>query len=290
MNKSDAEQIVRQLSGQWYGQYGMVRCVAHEDRNPSLKISNGDHSIVLHCFAGCDWKTVQAQLVQLGLLDKSYGSAKVAKVAKAARMNKVNKALSIWRTCQPISNTLAEAYLIARRLEYTAFDCLRYHPRLRHGPTFSHHPCLVACVKDALTDKFLGIHRIYLSGDGRNKAQIEKPKLSLGQVSGGGVFIGIPTSQIVVGEGIETVLSLANDQDFFGCAGLSAHNLPKLNLPTLPIAQQVLIAADNDKSQVGLRAAKFAAQRWEREGRAVRLAVPPIGLDFNDLLRGLGNG
>jgi DNA primase len=45
----------------------------------------------------------------------------------------------------------------------------------------------------------------------------------------------------------------------------------------------VIIAADGDPS--GEAAAQAAAQRWEKEGRAVKVARPPAGLDFNDLLR-----
>jgi phage/plasmid primase-like uncharacterized protein len=49
----------------------------------------------------------------------------------------------------------------------------------------------------------------------------------------------------------------------------------------------VLICADNDENGVGQAAARDAAWVCEEEGRAVRVAVPPIpGGDFNDILTG----
>jgi DNA primase len=47
--------------------------------------------------------------------------------------------------------------------------------------------------------------------------------------------------------------------------------------------KEVVVAADHDKA--GLEAAKALAQRLLREGRRVRLAVPPVeGEDWLDVL------
>jgi hypothetical protein len=46
--------IVARLGGHWNGRYALVPCPAHEDRTPSLSIRQGQHSILVHCFAGCD--------------------------------------------------------------------------------------------------------------------------------------------------------------------------------------------------------------------------------------------
>ena len=47
----------------------------------------------------------------------------------------------------------------------------------------------------------------------------------------------------------------------------------------------VLIAADNDASGAGQRAARETAERFLREGRRVRIATPEMpDTDFNDLL------
>ena len=41
-----------------------------------------------------------------------------------------------------------------------------------------------------------------------------------------------------------------------------------------------------DGDDAGEAAALGAAMRWKREGRRVRIARPPQGFDFNDLLLG----
>jgi DNA primase len=54
------------------------------------------------------------------------------------------------------------------------------------------------------------------------------------------------------------------------------------NLLLPPHVREVVILADADPP--GEAAAKYAAARWVREGRCVRIARPPQGKDFNDLL------
>jgi DNA primase len=46
----------------------------------------------------------------------------------------------------------------------------------------------------------------------------------------------------------------------------------------------VIVLADGDDA--GEAAAQDCAWRWKREGRRVRIARPPDGLDFNDMLMG----
>ena len=46
----------------------------------------------------------------------------------------------------------------------------------------------------------------------------------------------------------------------------------------------MIVLADGDEA--GAAAARVAALRWKHEGRRVRIAHPPLGLDFNDMLLG----
>ena len=48
--------------------------------------------------------------------------------------------------------------------------------------------------------------------------------------------------------------------------------------------RDVIVLADGD--QAGEAAARDCALRWKREGRRIRIAHPPQGLDFNDMLLG----
>jgi putative DNA primase/helicase len=48
----------------------------------------------------------------------------------------------------------------------------------------------------------------------------------------------------------------------------------------------VIVLADGDEA--GEAAARDCAFRWKRQGRPVRIARPPRGMDFNDLLVNCG--
>jgi DNA primase len=64
-------------------------------------------------------------------------------------------------------------------------------------------------------------------------------------------------------------------------AALSTSGLRALDLPS--DVRDVIVLADGDDA--GEAAARDCAWRWKREGRRVRIARPPQGMDFNDLLR-----
>ena len=131
----------------------------------------------------------------------------------------------------------------------------------------------------------LAIHRTYICADGSGKVNIEPAKASLGSVGGGAVLLGKPRTgeRLVVAEGIETTLSVMLACGLSGRAALSAIGLKNLVLP--PSATSVLICSDNDANSVGQNAARMAAERFAREGRLVRIAIPPTpGADFNDIL------
>jgi phage/plasmid primase-like uncharacterized protein len=134
-----------------------------------------------------------------------------------------------------------------------------------------------------VTGHLLGVHRTYLEWDGIKRVD----KRMLGRVRGGAVRLSSAGEELAVAEGIETALSVLQATGRRTWAALSAAGLIALELPPLPIAASVLIAADHD--QVGLEAAQHLAKRLVLEGRRIRIAKPPKpGTDFNDLLRGVG--
>ena len=65
----NAQEITKALGGRWHGAYGMARCPAHDDRDPSLSVRDGvDGEPVFHCFAGCDWRNIKDVLRAKGIL------------------------------------------------------------------------------------------------------------------------------------------------------------------------------------------------------------------------------
>ncbi|MHC4067874.1 MAG: toprim domain-containing protein, partial [Planctomycetota bacterium] len=105
-------------------------------------------------------------------------------------------------------------------------------------------------------------------------------KMMLGPCAQGAVRLAPAGDELVLTEGIETALSIlqATGKPTWAC--LSTSGLKTVILP--PEVATVTIAADGDEP--GLKAAEKAAARFCHEGREVKIARPPAGYDFNDLL------
>ena len=86
--------------------------------------------------------------------------------------------------------------------------------------------------------------------------------------------------ELVLTEGLETAMSVLQATGKPTWATLSTSGMKAVVLP--PDVQTVIIAADGDEP--GERAAEEAGSRFYREGRTVKIARPPKGMDFNDLL------
>jgi hypothetical protein len=104
----------------------------------------------------------------------------------------------------------------------------------------------------------------------------------LGPCRGGAVRLAAPGEVLMVGEGIETCLAAMVATGHPAWAALSTSGLRALDLPK--DVRDVIVLADGDDS--GEAAARDCAWRWKSEGRRVRIARPPWGMDFNDLLIG----
>ena len=116
------------------------------------------------------------------------------------------------------------------------------------------------------------------------KAGVASPRKALGRVHGLAVRFGQPADTLVVGEGIETVLSIVTAvPTITAAAALSAGSLGAF-APPAGVARLV-IAPDNDVE--GERAADRLVRRCARTGVAA-VVVEPQGGDFNDDLVALG--
>jgi hypothetical protein len=131
-------------------------------------------------------------------------------------------------------------------------------------------------------DRPMAIHRTYLARDGRGKAPVSPSKMMLGPCRGGAVRLAMPDDVLMIGEGIETCLAAMIATGHAAWAALSTSGLRTLELP--PDIRNLIILADGDEA--GEEAALHAGLRWKGEGRRVRIARPPSGFDFNDVLIG----
>ena len=200
---------------------------------------------------------------------------------KARQADAAADALRIWRATGPALSTPVETYLRSRGIHLALPPTIRSHSRLKH-PTGGFWPGLVALVTRGADDLPQAVHRTFLSHDGAGKAPAEPSKMMLGPCGGGAVRLAVADQSLMVGEGIETCLAAMQATGRPAWAALSTFGLRTLVLPAE--VRDVIVLADGDEP--GEAAALDAARQWKREGRRVRIARPPRGMDFNDVLLG----
>lgn len=168
----------------------------------------------------------------------------------------------LFAASMPIAGTLAVTYLRTRGLsDLSGLAALRFHPRCfcradAHAPA-EHWPALIAAVTD-LSGRITGVQRTYLARDVSAKAPLGAPRKALGLIARNAVCFGDPGEVMIVGEGVETVLSLRAILPAMPmAAALSAQNLSAVRLP--PSLKRLYIAADRDEA--GINAAERLRKR-----------------------------
>ena len=172
--------------------------------------------------------------------------------------DRTDAARNLWNRCGPIDGTHAEAYLRARAIHRCRFPALRFHPSLPYRPDaggWRRLPALVAAVTGD-NGELEGMHRTWLDPKRPAKARVSRPRKALGHVHGLAVRFGEPgaASTLLVGEGIETVLSLVSAlPDTVAAAALSAGSLGAFAPPHR--VSRLIIACDRGEH------GEFAARR-----------------------------
>jgi putative DNA primase/helicase len=286
-----AEAIAKALGGRRAGAAWMARCPAHDDRAPSLSIADArGGKVLVRCHAGCDQQDVIAALRACGVWNADVRqpirfSRKADRTLPAEpdgdAIKRTEAALAIWRGSQSADRTPVETYLRSRGLSIPVPPSIRFHTGLKH-PLGAVWPAMVALVTRGADGKPIGIHRTFLARDANGKAPVEPAKMMLGPCRGGAVRLGPAGDALMVGEGIETCLAAMQASGRPAWAALSTSGLRALDLPRA--VRELIVLADGDAP--GEAAAQDCAWRWKREGRRVRIARPPQGMDFNDLLIG----
>jgi putative DNA primase/helicase len=286
-----AETLAKALGGRKAGSGWVARCPAHDDREPSLSIRDAsDGRVLIHCHAGCDQERVIAALRSRRLWEEN-GQRRFTRLTRLTphdandrpdrdETKRNEAALAIWQSTVPADGTPVETYLRSRGLNILPPSSLRFHAGSKH-PTGGIWPAMVALITRGTDDAPLAVHRTFLGRDGAGKAPVEPQKMMLGPCRGGVVRLAEPGEVLMVGEGIETCLAAMQATGRAAWAALSTSGLRALDLPR--DARDVIVLADGDEP--GEAAARDCARRWKREGRRVRIARPPRGIDFNDLLK-----
>ena len=196
-------------------------------------------------------------------------------------------ALTWWDAAKPIQGTLAARYLAETRgidldaLPDNVDDALRFHPTCVFGPG-TRHPCLLALMRNPVSDAPTGIQRIALTLDAQ--------KIDRMMLGPAGVVKLWPASHLlVIGEGLETTLAAATRLDYRGgplrpaWAALSDGAMEQF--PLIDGVERLILLADNDTNNAGQIAAEACKRRWLGLGRRVALLMPDRpGTDFNNIV------
>jgi putative DNA primase/helicase len=186
----------------------------------------------------------------------------------------------------PFAGTIAEIYLISRGIrklpEGVDDSVLRFHPRCPFGEK-THHPCLIALMREIHSNEPRAIQRTALTAVGEKIG-----RLTLGPKVGTAIKLSpdeVVTQGLAVGEGLETVLS-AMQLGFSPAWALGdANNVRRF--PVLSGIGCLTLIVDNDESGTGQRVALECSRRWTAAGREVLRIIPDHqGSDMNNIIQG----
>lgn len=275
-------------------------CPFHPDRTPSFTIYADDRRF--QCF-GCGVEGDVLDFVQraygVKLLDAiamlDGGALRELEQQRAPARAKANTQAAadrIVKASVSIEGTPAEAYLRLRGISMQLPHTLRFaripppkDSSVAQANGTGSLPALVAVVTDP-DGTLVGIQRTYLTEDGRKAATRDgKVKYSLGMVAGGAIQLGPAQASIIVTEGLEDGLTVAQalGRTVWVAAGTSM--LPHMSFAS--VTRAVVIGADADEA--GEHAARRAAESFADRQLAVRIMRPSTGFkDFNAELLGGG--
>jgi len=299
-----AAEIAHALGGHRIGQDSYIaRCPAHEDRTPSLSLTDtGDGLVLWHCHANCSQRDVRDALVAKGLWPRPGDAGEPVRRVKPnpppkpARSDRGDLVPRLWRESVDPRGTLAEQYLRGRGLDLEDDLCdrvLRFHGHCPFGKDDAAKavfaPALIVAFRRFRDDDEnrapQAIHRIGLDQDGRKIG-----KMMLGPV--GGCAVKLDADQDIeqglgVCEGLETGLAIRatgwRPVWALGSAGAIQ------TFPPIPGIEALTIFADHDaidpktSKRPGQDAARKCAQRWADAGcEAVIHLRAAGGKDFAD--------
>jgi len=288
---SDAARIAAALGGAVRSGRGyLARCPAHQDRTPSLSLTDsGDGRLLWRCFAGCSQEAVRDELIARGLHDprrqRPVRRPGVRTTPAPSPYRRADMVRRPWHQAVDPRGTLAQRYLNRRELaldDDLAGRVLRFHPACPwEGGTV---PALVAAfhpITEANDDADpVAILRIGLNRDGSKIG-----KKMLGPVGGACIKLDrddAVTMALGVAEGLETAMRVrAKGWRPVWCCGSAG---AECAFPVLAGIEALTIFADNDANGVGLAAARQCAQAWLHAGAEVFIRTPnSVGADWQDV-------
>ncbi len=167
----------------------------------------------------------------------------------------------LWNNAGHLKGPEVEAYYAWRGVAVPETDSLRFVASLPHksGASF---PAIIARAENIRGD-LTGVQRTFLAHDGAGKAPVDKKlqKMSLGPTKGSMVRLaesrdGVP---LLLGEGVETVLTAMQASGLPGWATLGTSGLKAVNLPDN--VKDVILLGENDDGKNAKANAKAAMRK-----------------------------
>jgi putative DNA primase/helicase len=260
----------------WCGGKDRFRFSDHNNRGSWVctRCGSGDGIKLLMQLNNWDFKSACREV------DKVLGQP-IPQVKKIDEGTRVARCTSLWTAGRQVeAGDPVQKYLKARvpKLDKMPAD-IRHHPACFYDRT-TKHPAMLALILSP-EGRGLGIHRTYLSTDGK-KAPVEMPKKTLGAraIAGGAIRLMPATTIVGIAEGIETALaaSIIHKIPVWSC--LSAAGVQSF-VPPAGI-EEVVVLGDNDENGVGQIAAYTLMQRLHETHRVKVILPPTAGHDWAD--------
>ncbi|AKH18969.1 DUF7146 domain-containing protein [Sphingomonas sanxanigenens] len=260
--------LVHALGGEWAGRTAMCRCPAHADSDPSLSLRQGDHGLLVHCFAGCAPDDVLRELARIRVVP----GAESPPAGAPSRRSNVQR---LWNEARDVRGTLAERYLRHRHFDDIPPD-LRFHPRcpLHPRPHTVFLPAMLVAVRERT--QLVALQRIFLDPVTARYSR----KVMLGHPAAGAWQGGRPRDTLAIAEGFETAHAFTILHDIPCWAALGGR-LDQIIFPER--ITRLLIAEDNDGP--GRAAGTRVIERHSRTDLSIERCPPPRHLgDWADVL------
>jgi len=280
--------IVRALGGVLWdrGRRANVPGPGHgpKDRSVSLLLARG--RVVVHCFAGDDWREVLSDLADLGLVDEDgrlAGGLATGAPDDPSRRERIAAAQRLWSEGRPLARTLSARHLALRGVGAPA-EGLRHHPEVPaavYAGVGPRRAALLAAIREPSLGDVVGVEVTYLAPNGM-RARLALPRKTVGLCPAGSAVRLAPVGAgLLVGEGVFSCLSAGARFGLPAWALLSTRNLRRWRPP--PGVRFVVIAADRGADGEAAARALAAALRGHGVRGAIRWPPAPFG-DWNEAL------
>ncbi len=295
-------------------------CPCHDDHTPSLsvtdRITNGEPDVIVNCHANCDYRDVKKYLVDHNVIPAWKGGkgthqkqASPEQIIPEQPETKKKSDVESWIWKQAASGNEAKQkikkYFSGRNIHFTKDFPLPAAIRWNQYKVQKTKKTSISIVASLTTldDKFTAaVQRIFVEAvddDINGNAVYKKTGCRMfGNCKGRGVWFNRDQGmrELIIGEGIETTLSVMQATGKNGVAALTTSGMKGIELPEGVEVLYVLVDSDVKKlginaSFAGQRAAIKLAERFTKGGGQAFL-VPPCDdfftddakkLDFNDL-------